>query len=327
MKTVTVYHRIDADGWASAAIVKHWWHEEGKKGGSPNSEPRGIMDYIGYHYGDPIPDLSQYDKVIMVDISFPKQNMLDLNITKELIYIDHHANTIKTIFSDVIEDSIKGLRNSYEGDDSTKKEAACELTWKYFFPDQPMPEFIRLLGSYDCFRHKGGSEEKMVLEFQYGARSVISDMDEAYSYLLKTERADVGTNVLNQIWDAGKSIYAFLCVEALQTYKNGFVIVFEETHSVPAEGGHPASVTISKRKFIAFNKERFNPINFGIDYHVDGYDGAACFWYANGKFNFSLYNDNGKVNCASICKQFGGGGHKSASGCIMSMNQFQELIG
>ena len=34
-------------------------------------------------------------------------------------------------------------------------------------------------------------------------------------------------------------------------------------------------------KFICINKENFNPINFGIDYHKDGYDGAACFHYAN----------------------------------------------
>ena len=67
-------------------------------------------------------------------------------------------------------------------------------------------------------------------------------------------------------------------------------------------------------KFICINKERFNPINFGIKYHDDGYDGAACFHYANGEWNFSLYNDNGKVDCSAICKQFGGGGHKGASG-------------
>src|SRR5665811_1044860 len=52
----------------------------------------------------------------------------------------------------------------------------------------------------------------------------------------------------------------------------------------------------------------------GIDYHKDGYDGFACCWYQKGKWMYSLYNDNGKVDCSDICKSRGGGGHKGASG-------------
>ena len=66
--------------------------------------------------------------------------------------------------------------------------------------------------------------------------------------------------------------------------------------------------------FICINRERFNPINFGIDYHKDGYDGAACFHFDGTHWCFSLYNDNGEVDCSQIAKQFGGGGHKGAAG-------------
>ena len=85
----------------------------------------------------------------------------------------------------------------------------------------------------------------------------------------------------------------------------------------------------SKRtyKFICINRERFNPINFGIDYHKDGYDGCACCHYADGMWNFSLYNDNGLVDCSIIAKQYGGGGHFSASGFICDYNTFLEIIG
>ena len=77
--------------------------------------------------------------------------------------------------------------------------------------------------------------------------------------------------------------------------------------------------TIDKTyKFICINKERFNPINFGIDYHAEGYDGAACFHYDGVAklWRFSLYNDNGLVDCSQIAKQFGGGGHKGAAGFV-----------
>ena len=81
------------------------------------------------------------------------------------------------------------------------------------------------------------------------------------------------------------------------------------------------------RKFICINKERFNPINFGIDYHSEGYDGAMC-WHlgADKMVNISFYNDNGQVDCSAIAKIFRGGGHKGAAGCRMDLLQFQELI-
>lgn len=40
------------------------------------------------------------------------------------------------------------------------------------------------------------------------------------------------------------------------------------------------------------------------------------------QYHFSLYNDNGLVDCSIIAKQFGGGGHKGAAGFrIKSLNE------
>ena len=63
-----------------------------------------------------------------------------------------------------------------------------------------------------------------------------------------------------------------------------------------------------------YQQRKISILLIWIDYHKDGYDGCACFHYANGMWNFSLYNDNGEVDCSVIAKQFGGGGHKGASG-------------
>lgn len=98
---------------------------------------------------------------------------------------------------------------------------------------------------------------------------------------------------------SGYSIYNYLCAEAESDYKNVFTI------------------TLSGYKVAMLNKQRFNPINFGIDYHKDGYDAFLCFHYANKKWNFSLYNDNGKVDVSVICKEFGGGGHAGAAGFVV----------
>lgn len=332
MKTVCIYHSIDLDGWMSAAIVKHWFKTNNKSYsisdissqkeliekekvsfGSGNidfssNEKVEFLDFIGYNYGQPIPDLSEYDKVIMCDISFPKDEMTKLFTEKKnlisIIWIDHHISAIKDNKELFINDNECGLRDT--------KFAACELTWKYFFPNDPMPEIVRLLGRYDCFGHKGTNEEIEVLEFQYGARAYIKNYEDAYEYLLKTIGTDLTSKMtLEFIHTAGKSIYKYLCTEAKQTYNNGFPIVFWNKTQI---SGEP-----DRWYFICINKERFNPINFGIDYHKEGYDGAACFHRTkDGKWAFSLYNDNGLVDCSQIAKQFGGGGHKGAAGFIVN---------
>lgn len=312
MKTVCVYHSIDLDGWMSAAIVKHWFISTQVVPGNivtieeyNKNKPESPIDFIGYNYGDPIPDLSEYDKVIMCDISFPKEEMRKLFDYTDLIWIDHHVSAIKDNWA--IVDEVEGLLDI--------NFAACELTWQYFFPNEPMPEIVRLLGRYDCFGSRGTDEEIKVLEFQYGARTVISNYEEAYQWL--KENIDFGIKTASHIHKLGEAIYSYLCSEARQTYKNGFEINLGTRYigSVdPISNSEDVQVHKFPYKFICINRERFNPINFGIDCHKDGYDGVACFHYANGMWNFSLYNDNGEVDCSIIAKQFGGGGHKGAAG-------------
>jgi len=215
------------------------------------------------------------------------------NLLVNFIWIDHHISAIKQ--NDI--ELITGIQDT--------EYAACELTWNFFFPNKKMPEIVRLLGRYDCFGHKGTDEEEKVLIFQYAARAVIKNYEDAYWYLTKWD----DESLIPAMMLSGESIYSYLCTEAKQAYKNGFEIKLDERMT-----GFPNSIEFKTRKFICFNKERFNPINFGIDYHKDGYDGAACFFYQDGQWTFSLYNDNGEVDCSVIAKQFGGGGHKGAAG-------------
>lgn len=320
MKTACIFHGIDLDGWMSAAIIKRWWLQNYKEFETSEFETsiRGIknmIDFIGYNYGQSIPDLSGYDKVVMVDISLPKEEMLNLfskntKDDKRFIWIDHHKSAIELYHKPGVDYFIHGLLDV--------KFAACELTWQYLFPGESMPEIVRLLGRYDCFGHKGTAEELKVLEFQYGARSVITDVVSAYIWLgssIKFPAADI-----EAIHKSGQSIYDYLCTEAKQVYKTGFEIELIESpmksHYDTHMGGNVIDELPVTCKFICINKERFNPINFGIDYHADGYDGCACFHYADGMWKFSLYNDNGQVDCSKIAKQYGGGGHKGASGFV-----------
>jgi hypothetical protein len=319
MKTAVIFHSVDLDGWMSAAIVKHWF-------GSKVEIPINTLDFIGYNYGQDIPDLSEYGEVIMCDVSFSFKETLKLveRLGLNFIWLDHHISAIKEndcimISNQVIKVPIKinGLRDT--------KFAACELTWQAFFPDEPMPEIVRLLGRYDCFGGYKTDEWQKILEFQFGARSMITNYEEAYQQLILSikdfELKKKGVFTFESIiLEKGKNIYSYLCTEAKQAYKNGFEITLQE----PFIGQWGSGKT--DRKFICINKERFNPINFGIDYHEDGYDGCACFHYADEIWNFSIYCENGLVDCTQIAKQYGGGGHAGASGFKLNNEKFLKII-
>lgn len=239
-------------------------------------------EFIGWDYDQALPELNPHDvRVIMVDISFPIHNMRHLQEKNNLVWIDHHISAINDM-NDAALDPI-GIRDV--------EYAACELTWHWFFPGQKMPEIVRLLGRYDCFGHKGTPEENMVLMFQYAARANITNVDEAYKALIGVTDKHI------EGWlNGGENIYNYLCVEARQKYNKKF------------------EIWIGDKLFACVNDWRLNPVNFGINYHADGYDGFACFWYENGQFTYSLYNDNGDVDCSAIAKSMGGGGHKGAAG-------------
>ena len=333
MKTACVYHSIDLDGWMSAAIVRLWFEQRYKNDAIILQAPSGddkvgyrispletlgnrhYLTMFGYNYGQPVPDLSGFEQVIMCDISFPKEEMYNIANRGSIrfIWCDHHVSAINDNAENT-ENTILGMRGIRD-----VLFAACELTWKYFFPDEVIPEIVRLLGRYDCFGHKGTSEETKVLEFQYGARQIIGSHEQAYEWLSNCmieskNKHDEFAPCEYRIWESGKGIYGYLCTEAKQSYKNGFKLtLFGEDLNV--------------FQFICINKERFNPINFGIDYHADGYDGAACFHRrSDGKWAFSLYNDNGLVDCSIIAKSLGGGGHKGASGFIVDDEGLKKLL-
>ena len=131
MKTVCVYHSIDLDGWMSAAIVKYWFEKQLIITNSSIDSITDKIDFIGYNYGQPIPDLSEFDKVIMCDISFPKDVMRSLfdKLDNNLIWIDHHISAFKELIDEPID--IEDYSTLFNGLRRTDY-AACELTWKYF---------------------------------------------------------------------------------------------------------------------------------------------------------------------------------------------------
>ena len=138
------YHMSDLDGMASAAIVK-CFHPE--------------AELYPFDYGMEFPwgKVDNDTLCFLVDISLPKEDMLKLQEVTNLVWIDHHTSTIKSMENS----SIAGSR--------IVGEAACSLTWKYLSFDK-VPRGVELLSKYDVF-----DLSPDVLEYQYGMRAL--DLD------------------------------------------------------------------------------------------------------------------------------------------------------
>ena len=149
-----IHHSKDLDGLSSGAICKLKYPE---------------AKIIGWDYSDPIPDFKQFkdEEVIMIDITFPIEKMQELNnLTKQLTLIDHHISFKKDYDELVYTDNTPSFIYIYE-----LGIAACEIGWKYLFPDELIPYGITLLGRYDTWRKDEGNWEEETLPFQYYMRT------------------------------------------------------------------------------------------------------------------------------------------------------------
>lgn len=129
-KPILCLHHNDADGRASAAIVR-----------------RALGSAVRLQemtYGEPTPwkEIEQAEKVIVVDFTLPPGEMISIAGSRQLVWIDHHITAIEDLAH--VAAAWPGKRDI--------SESACVLAWQYFFPQHPLPRAIFLIGDRDIWR-------------------------------------------------------------------------------------------------------------------------------------------------------------------------------
>lgn len=262
------YHKIDLDGKCSAAIVKRKYPD---------------CELIGVNYPDR-PNLDKIEPgetVFVVDFSFEPKDMLQ--IFSNLIWIDHHKSAIEKAEGWVYEKA--------EGKREIGK-AGCELTWEYLFPDEPMPEAVRLLGRYDVWDHS----DRDVLKFQYGMR--LEDwMPEApawQSLFNKNTELNIREDVIRQ----------------------GIIVTkYEQRRNFAYAKAMAFPVEFEGHKAWAINKALSNSKIFETLPNAQKRPLWILFSYKNGLWRYSLYSAPGSgIDVSEIAVKYGGGGHAGAAG-------------
>ncbi len=300
-KIICLHHNKDLDGYSSGAIVKRKY---------PDAE------LIGWDYSDPIPDFEQFrgKDIVMIDITFPLEEVEKLSeISSSLTVIDHHISFFKQ-FKDRFMKNDEG--NSAESFTNVNLlingklhyiyeagVAACEIGWKYFFPDKETPKAILLLGEYDTWRKQDIERwNTMIMPFQYGMRNICSSAEsfpehllDDYTYVSCASILTIGTTIL----DYQKKQDAVAC-------RCAFEVEYEGLRAICLNMGGASSNV-------------FNTV-----YDEAKHDIMIPFTFTGRNWKASIYTTKPNIDCSSLCKKRGGGGHRMAAG--FQVNTFEEIF-
>lgn len=277
-KIYVIYHSADFDGLFCREIARRAFGD--------------TANYIGWNYGDLVPEIEPGSQLYMLDISIDK-----LMSWPGLTWIDHHKSAMDK-YADITPspagirlDGVAACRLAWQWfEDAIRAQSLTKLDYDAHRVNEPLA--VRLAGEYDVFNHS----DPRALVLQHGLKSQTLGGYE-WSELLSYSRSHImvesllkfGEVLLHASREANESL-----IKAA-----GFDLKFEGL------------------LFLACNSGRFNSQLFtaGIRPEHDGLIGFA--W--NGKkkrWTLSMYGAPGKpdINFAAIASKHGGGGHKQACG-------------
>lgn len=220
----------------------------------------------------------------MIDISFSRKDTLKIKkLAKEFINIDHHL----------------GNKQKLEDLDYCHfdmNHSGAVLSWKYCFPDKPIPKLLLYIEDRDIF----------TWNLPY-AHELLSSIDahektfEIWESLMKRLEDPVG---FSELLEEGAVIYHYN-----QTLMN---IIKRNVYYAEIKG---YTVPIINTPF--FRTEILAELTKGQPF-------AAAYHYDGERFIFSLRSTNEGLNTLEITDHFpGGGGHRNASG--FSVKSLDEL--
>lgn len=292
-KAIVVHHMSDVDGTCSALVSKRFLESQGME-----------VVLFGFNYGDKIPDLSGYDRIYLVDISFPSPDMMGLPETTT--WIDHHITAI----NDSLQygySNLPGLRELRKG--------ACELCWRYFYGDS-VPRFVQLCSTYDVFDKERMDWNNDVLPLQSGIRGYYDGIlpDRIYpdfEPLIKPE-----SPLLDKLLEMGRLLVRY---DARRFKSACKAYSFEIEVAGKFKGIACITTDFGSRLFDSVKQNYSIYVCSNRKTLEDGTTKYTCSMYSDPKFTGMNLGEYMKEN-------YSGGGHPTAAGGVLSEEQFLRLI-
>ena len=216
--------------------------------------------------------------VFVVDFSFPYMEDLD-KACELLCWIDHHETAMKDNPDFWLSDNIDGLREI--------GKCGALLAWEWFCPHKYAPKSVLLVNDYDIWAHKMGEETHWLAEADCNWT-----VDQFLGLLNEDPHIDDVLMNGSQLYEAKK----IRCQKAIERGSK-MNLVFENTiydcftvNCYPTDSSLIGSMILDLGYKIA--------IPYFIDKEIISYG----------------LRSRGDLDVGAIAKEFGGGGHKNASG-------------
>ena len=282
---VCVFYHADADGETSAAIILEIY-------------PQAWACPV--NHGKPVKwDIIPLNttKIVVVDFSFPLDEMKHLKEKYELHWIDHHP-----VVDEYKEKGFvcKGLQECTPG------RSGAMLTWEYFHPDVEPPWVVKYVSDYDTWCFKYGDDTRAYSAAMGQLKLSPIDKHQAEWKLLFHSK-----EYCDKLLATGKRIFDYITLRNAILAKDG---VFKSTIA-----GVPALFCNTRDA----NSTLFNSV-----------DDPECplrilfRYFANiDAYRVSVYSiDEEKYPANEICKKFGGNGHRGAAGFTAKHSQLPFSI-
>lgn len=291
MKKLCIYHGNCADGFTAAWAMRQAFPE---------------TEFHAGVYGNEPPDVTGKD-VYIVDFAYNAALTAELGRKAHTITIlDHHKTAFEALSNWIrpehvmrmSEDQFAALAQ-FESSLPIRalfdmKRSGAGVTWDYFFPNTPRPQLLNHIEDRDLWK--------------FALRGTRAIQAAVFSYPYQFE-----------IWD-------FLMTRSLDTLeKEGEGIErkhfkdIRELLSVVTRrmkiGGYEVSIANLPYTFTA---DAGNILGKGEPF-------AGCYWDTPKGRVFSLRSVPEGIDVEAIAKQYGGGGHKNASGFRLSYADAQKL--
>lgn len=312
-----IVHHNDADGYAAAYLA--YFYED-------NSDEVEFIE-MNYDREFPFDEINKDEKVIIVDFSLNIPDMVKLaNITTNIIWIDHHKSAIekykdfKGNINGIRFDGISGAGLTYLYyvrewrekqlleliETSTSHEEALDVLRNEL--NTNAPRWLILVDDWDIWNHLFSPTTE---EFQIAIANKLSIGLFERLHKDETEEYDGDNYVpqpyLHRLISTGKHYI---------DYRNQWSETFMKRY------GYETEITVNGRTYKGFVANLGNANSKFFGDRIDKYDFVSTFCYNGELFNYSVYSNKEDVDCSEICKAYGGGGHKGASGFTYDRNIF-----
>ena len=287
--SVICYHHNDLDGRSSAALVRYFV----KKDYNHTMDP---IDFIECDHASPIDTKIAKDKIVfIVDYSFGDNELSYLEEicknVRDVIWIDHHKTAIEMSEKYPWMKELKGIRDT--------SMSACPLVYQYFtFTKElaDMPYWIRLVSDYDTWTKSLPGTDSFKLGMDLRDQSPCS-----------TDWDELMTNDGYGVFIKGSDI----CNDGDIIKKYNSKRYDRMASSMYEKDAYFDNCNIKYHAIILNSMDHTSEV---FKDKINDYDICVVWHKKAASYLFSIYSTKENVDCAKICQEFGGGGHKGAAG-------------